>query len=386
MQDENGEGVSGLDTAFLIGSNQYGDPASSEERPDSVEPVEPDSTQKLNMFSFASEAGKNVNFQTFFSVVARTLLTDPDKPQNGGKNVPLVGIGTSQPQALLHIQATGNVNITPYIFNIQNTSVVTKNGNHSLGIYLSYSPGAMMGETTYLLSFLQKVKNYTPEKYSMLGTITVVNLVSNAGAYSSSTAFDPAQAGISFSSLGSDYAEYIQKSDPLLSVLPAEVVGIVDGKVSKQTSRAQQVMVISSHPIVVGNWKEGCEKDHALVALLGQVMVNVRGVVKAGDYLIASGFNDGYAVAISPRERFLANPDHIIGKALHSSEDSSSQVKVLIGFPFALEVYESSINQALVEMMSIRDENKRLEKMLTDRLQKRHQRIQYLKDILRKES
>ena len=54
-------------------------------------------------------------------------------------------------------------------------------------------------------------------------------------------------------------------------------------------------------PIVLGNDPgEKARGDNERIALIGQVMVRVRGIVTAGDFIVASGLDDGTGTAVSP--------------------------------------------------------------------------------------
>jgi hypothetical protein len=76
------------------------------------------------------------------------------------------------------------------------------------------------------------------------------------------------------------------------------------------------------------------QDDMALVAFMGQVPVRVRGPVRAGDLLVASGWEDGTAVAISSSQLTPALANQIVGQALESSHDSGvSLVNTLVGQP-----------------------------------------------------
>jgi hypothetical protein len=140
--------------------------------------------------------------------------------------------------------------------------------------------------------------------------------------------------GVQFASPEADYAEYLPKiSDENLR--PGDVVGVFNGQVSRVTAGARSVRVISSRPIVAGNFP-GLEQLNAfgLVAFMGQVPVRVRGVVRAGDYLIASGFQDGTAVAITAS--LVVNPAQIIGQAWTATDaEGESTVNAIVGMSFA---------------------------------------------------
>ncbi len=126
---------------------------------------------------------------------------------------------------------------------------------------------------------------------------------------------------------GADFAEYLPTDETDLQA--AEVVGLNNGKLSRDTSHAQRVMVISTNPAFIGNSKDSSGK--ALAAFMGQVHVKVKGTVQAGDWLIASGNNDGKAIAISNNQIATANFALILGRAIANSHNG--QVKALVGLP-----------------------------------------------------
>ena len=99
-----------------------------------------------------------------------------------------------------------------------------------------------------------------------------------------------------------------------------DIIGVKDGHISKNLDGAQKVMVISSMPLVVGNWKG---KDTGLtyetVAFVGQVPVKIKGSVTSGDYIVPSGDNDGVAIAVSPSNLTVEQSSQIVGQAWESS-------------------------------------------------------------------
>jgi hypothetical protein len=110
-------------------------------------------------------------------------------------------------------------------------------------------------------------------------------------------------AGVVFKTHGSDYAEYLPKKNPNEVYYPGDIVGIKGGFVTKLTDDAEMIMVISSHPTVLGNMPEkGKEQNYEKVAFLGQVPTKVGGKVNAGDYILPSGNNDGGGIAVSPND------------------------------------------------------------------------------------
>jgi hypothetical protein len=109
-----------------------------------------------------------------------------------------------------------------------------------------------------------------------------------------------AKSGIRFESTGADYAEYMPKQTPKESFKDGDIVGVVEGKITRNTAKAHKSMVISMMPVVVGNMPADKDKaNYALVSFVGQVYVRVLGTVKAGDYIVASGKHDGTGMAVS---------------------------------------------------------------------------------------
>jgi hypothetical protein len=72
----------------------------------------------------------------------------------------------------------------------------------------------------------------------------------------------------------------------------------------------------------------------ALVAFMGQVPVQVRGTVSAGDLLIASGLNDGTAMAVAPGDLTPEMATQIVGQALQSNYVGGvTLIDALVGQP-----------------------------------------------------
>jgi hypothetical protein len=110
---------------------------------------------------------------------------------------------------------------------------------------------------------------------------------------------------------GADYAELLPHLHSSETIEPGDVVGVFGGKVTRTTEGADQIMVVSTAPMVVGNHVapvEGSVDGFSTIAFVGQAPVNVRGPVKPGDFLVPSGLGDGTAVAIDPAE---VTPDQL---------------------------------------------------------------------------
>ena len=139
--------------------------------------------------------------------------------------------------------------------------------------------------------------------------------------------------GVYFKSGGADYAEYLEKANYQESFMRGEVVGVIGGRISKNTLGAEKMMVISSNPIVLGNQQpEGQQQHYEKIAFMGQVPVRVVGAVNIGDYVLASGNHDGLAIAKSPDQMQLTDYKNIVGTAWEASQGQQlSLINVAVG-------------------------------------------------------
>lgn len=139
--------------------------------------------------------------------------------------------------------------------------------------------------------------------------------------------------GIVYGSKSADYAEWLEKENPNQDFVYGEVVGVKGGKISRNTTDADQVMSISMNPIVLGNMPSDIESGkYEKVGFLGQVPVLVVGKVKVGDYVVASGNNDGYAIAKSADQITVDDLKNIIGRAWEASNTyGRAMINVSVG-------------------------------------------------------
>jgi hypothetical protein len=122
--------------------------------------------------------------------------------------------------------------------------------------------------------------------------------------------------GVTYESGAGDYAEWLPKSDMKEKFIASDIVGIKNGKITKNTNDIDQVMVISMKPIVLGNTPElGREKEFEKVAFMGQVPVRVMGKVNLGDFILPSGGNNGLGIAKNPKDMSPMEYRKIVGVA-----------------------------------------------------------------------
>lgn len=139
--------------------------------------------------------------------------------------------------------------------------------------------------------------------------------------------------GVTYSSGKGDYAEWLERDPAERDLQFGEIIGVKGGKVSLRTYDADHVLVISTSPIFLGNMPQR-EEEHKYekVAFLGQVPVRVAGKVEQGDYILASGNNDGMGIAIKPANMKIADFPQVVGVAWESAPHSPVNiVKIGVG-------------------------------------------------------
>ena len=122
------------------------------------------------------------------------------------------------------------------------------------------------------------------------GIVEISNLVNNFN-----------KIGVEYSSGNGDYAEWLERVDVSEYLTVGDIIGVKGGKITKDLTNVEQIMVVSHKPIVLGNIPE---QEHTYkgnnIAFMGQVPVKVIGAVQTGDYIVASSEIKGYGVAIHP--------------------------------------------------------------------------------------
>lgn len=122
--------------------------------------------------------------------------------------------------------------------------------------------------------------------------------------------------GVIYNSANGDYAEWLERINLNEFINPGDIVGVVGGKISKDLSMAEQVMVVSHNPIVLGNSPEDDKKNLGNnIAFMGQVPVKVMGPVASGDYIIGNKLTPGYGVAKNPDVMTVEDFKYAVGRS-----------------------------------------------------------------------
>lgn len=164
--------------------------------------------------------------------------------------------------------------------------------------------------------------------------------------------------GVTYASGAGDYAEYLQRENSGEKMTYGDIVGVKGGKISKNLTGAERIMVVSFKPIVLGNMpKPNHESEYEKVAFMGQVPVKVFGKVNIGDYIIPSNKNDGIGIAIAPSKIATNQIKDIVGTAWSESHIglSFNLVNVAVGLnrndsSLILEKLENKVNAQAEEI------------------------------------
>ncbi|MFC1770616.1 hypothetical protein ACFLZV_01900 [Candidatus Margulisiibacteriota bacterium] len=282
----------------------------------------------------------------------------------------MVGIATANALATLHVVGTSNSTSSEEKKIPVNHMVLIEDHDELMaGVAIRYT--TPIGKGSNYMTFLIPSRNPETEQKFVIGKITGVGS-------------DGSEPGIRLSSSHADYAEYLPKLYKTEKFHKGEIIGVKGGKITKDTTDAEQIMVISSAPIVIGNWP-GQDKEslYAPVAFLGQVPVKIKGRVKAGDYIVPTGLNDGIGIAVSSHDITPEMVDSILGIAWETSNQKEAKlIKALIGFPSNLSslIKEiESMKKIKQEISLLKENNNKLKETYSKKLSDRQKQINSLK-------
>lgn len=151
---------------------------------------------------------------------------------------------------------------------------------------------------------------------------------------------------VQFTSPGGDYAEYLPRMNAADSMEGGDVVGVFGGRISFRTAGADKVMAVSDEAVVVGRMPKG--EDPSLVeavGFVGQIRVKTSGPVHSGDFIVASGNDDGTAIAVDPGALELAHLDGLLGRAWEDAPAGLHRVTTVVGLD------ETAVLQLIAERL-----------------------------------
>ncbi|HEX4875876.1 MAG TPA: hypothetical protein VFV31_04340, partial [Chitinophagaceae bacterium] len=144
---------------------------------------------------------------------------------------------------------------------------------------------------------------------------------------------DYASMGVEYASGNGDYAEWLQRKDIKEFISPGDIVAVKAGKITKHIEGAEQVMVVSHNPIVLGNVpKEGKNFEGNNIAFMGQVPVKVMGPVQSGDYIVAQVNTPGFGIAKHPEQMSAEDFKYAVGRSWdNDAADGPKMVNTVVG-------------------------------------------------------
>ncbi len=139
--------------------------------------------------------------------------------------------------------------------------------------------------------------------------------------------------GVTYESTFGDYAEWLPREAPDEVISYGDIVGIKSGVISKDLADAEQVMVVSKAPIIMGNAPNPDSIAYGNnVAFIGQVPVKVMGAVSSGDYIVADLNREGYAKAIAPGKMTAEDFKYAVGRSWDTKPNTGFKfVNTLVG-------------------------------------------------------
>jgi len=212
-----------------------------------------------------------------------------------------VGIGTETPGWKLHVEQSQTGGVISYIYN-------PDTGSNADGLAIGFGTATPGANNIYI--------NFAKSALLQAGSIT-----------------GNGTGGVAYNTGGSDFAEWLLKLKVEEEIEAGDIVGVINGMITRETGKADYVQVVSTAPGWVGNCPgEDKEPLYEKVAFLGQAPVKVNGMVRAGDYIVPSGHNDGTGMAVSPADLTPEQAAQIVGVAREqSSVEGLKTVNTVVG-------------------------------------------------------
>jgi hypothetical protein len=183
--------------------------------------------------------------------------------------------------------------------------------------------------------------------------------------------FAKSNIGITYESGAGDYAEWLPKASQSINFQPGDIVGVKGGSIGYETAGAENQMVISTTPIVLGNMPPKNEEHlYEKVAFMGQVPVKVLGKVSKGDYILPSRQNNGFGIAVKPENLKAADFKNIVGIAWSESKNEVfNLILVAVGInandiAILVEKQQAQIDKQDAEIRDLKARLERIEKAL----------------------
>lgn len=186
-----------------------------------------------------------------------------------------VGLGTNSPGNQLHVAESIDLSATPanHVAQIQNTS--TGNSGDVLALKIGYTSSPLSSNN--FITFFK-------------GDNASVGSIEGNGS-----------GGVVLSGPGTEVALWLPKLDPAEAMMPGDLIGFVNGQATRDTSGADRVLIVAGSVMLAGaDPGQEARDGFVLATVLGLAQVRVAGPLRAGDFIVPSGRNDGLGVAVAP--------------------------------------------------------------------------------------
>jgi hypothetical protein len=281
-------------------------------------------------YSFAAgRRAKAVNAGSFVWAADASTTTNAPFSSTGADQFLIragggVGIGHTSPVAQLHVQES--VSRTTNTPALADHVAIIENTTQQFGDVLALKTGLSTGAGTE--------NNF-------------ITFMDGGGTVQGRVQGDEPGTGVTYATGSGDFAEYLLRRDVEETMHAGDIVGVFGGKISRGTEGAEQLMAITDRPAVLGNAPAaGMEHLYEKVAFIGQVPIKVRGRVAAGDFILASGQNDGVGLAKAPGLMTLADLGRVVGRAWEGSTDEGvKRVNAAVGLQLTVELQRLAANQ-----------------------------------------
>lgn len=247
----------------------------------------------------------------------------------GPYGVTIAGVGYDIVPEITMFPALPDVNLPCSFFgsgfelpNVKMSDIYVTNPLNSENLFVEFtdnddfSMGAIKAQSieNWAMQYLDIVFLY--ELYATFKGIDKAKIIPAVNAIGKDVAKSYLGIGVSYSSGNGDYAEWLERLNPDEIIETGHIVGVQGGKITKDLTDAEQVMAVSSHPIVLGNTpKAGKEHLGNNVAFMGQIPVKIMGPVRTGDYIVGKGDIPGYGVAVRPENMNLEDFKYAVGRS-----------------------------------------------------------------------
>jgi hypothetical protein len=203
-------------------------------------------------------------------------------------------------------------------------------------------------------------KEYLFHLVTAVGGIDIAKGLLNLAAEFNKVAHEYNNMGVEYISGNGDYAEWMEREDFEEPISAGDIVGVKGGRITKNLVGAEQIMAVSTKPIVNANMPQNNKVELGnSIAFMGQIPVKIIGPVTTGDFIVAKGDIPGYGVAVKASQMTAVDFRLVVGRAWETIEvDGPKMVNTLVGvqnndFLKIIEKYQQKVNDAEARLDAI---------------------------------